>query len=322
MTAPRVSVFMASYNGKAYLAEAVQSVLKQTLTDFELVIVDDGSDAETLDILRGFASRDIRLRLIEGHHRGQIGTLNHAIKNCRAPLLARLDHEDRMRPERLSRQVAYMDAHSDVVAIGSATYKINANGETHAIDRAKVNRYGHRPDKCPPQIVFLMGPTLMVRADVMRRIGGYRPQFRAAEDRDISWRLAAEGKTVHLPELLTDHRDHAESLGLRERRTQAFGHLVSDLSAIAAHFGRDDSAILDALQPGGDYPAAVEQYTQLLKDSYPAETLVLMFYAKDRFRGLDGVPELTEIKRRIRQYIFSKPYDPNRLQLLPRLLRF
>ena len=82
------------------------------------------------------------------------------------------------------------------------------------------------PSTLPPTLVFLMGPTLMTRAAAMRAIGGYRPQFRAAEDRDISWRLAAVGRTAHVTDVLVAHRDHSGSMGVTQQRTQAFGALL------------------------------------------------------------------------------------------------
>ncbi len=168
----------------------MRSVLGQTFRDLELVVVDDGSRAPTLEILRRLAAEDQRMRLIEGTHRGQIGTLNHAIEHCRGELLARLDHDDNCLPERIARQVAYMDANPDVVAIGSATQRIDEHGIHHGDARTKEAAARTDPSTLPPTLVFLMGPTLMARASAMRAIGGYRPQFRAAEDRDISWRLA------------------------------------------------------------------------------------------------------------------------------------
>lgn len=318
---PRVSVFIASYNGERFVESSVRSVLGQTYRDLELVVVDDGSRQPTLDILRRLASEDPRLRLIESAHRGQIGTLNHAIAACRGELLARLDHDDDCLPERIARQVAYMDANADAVAIGSATQRIDEHGAYHGDARAKAAAERTNPATVPPTLVFLMGPTLMARASVMRAIGGYRPQFRAAEDRDISWRLAAVGRTAHVPEVLVAHRDHNASLGVTQQRTQAFGALLCDLSAIANHFRRDEVAALAAIEPGGDYTRALALYTELLAPVYPVETLLLTTFAKARFAGMDGVPAPQELARRIVTTIREKPWDRTRLRLLPRLVR-
>lgn len=319
--APRVSVFIASYNGERYVEASVRSVLAQTFRDLELVVVDDGSRQPTLDILRRLAAEDPRMRLIEGVHRGQIGTLNHAIEQCRGELLARLDHDDNCLPDRIARQVAYMDAHADVVAIGSATQRIDENDAYHGDARKKTAARRSNPATLPPTLVFLMGPTLMARATAMRATGGYRPQFRAAEDRDISWQLAAQGRTAHVPEVLVAHRDHSASLGVTQQRTQAFGALLCDLSAIANHFKLDERAALAAIEPGADYTRALALYTELLAPVYPVETLLLTTFAKPRFTGLDGVPPAKVLMRRILSDVGNRPWAPGRLRLLPRLVR-
>lgn len=318
---PRVSVFVASYNGERYVEESVRSVLGQTFRDLELVVVDDGSRAPTLDILRRLAAEDQRMRLIEGTHRGQIGTLNHAIEHCRGELLARLDHDDNCLPERIARQVAYMDTHPDVVAIGSATQRIDEHGKYHGDARTKEAAARTDPSTLPPTLVFLMGPTLMTRASAMRAIGGYRPQFRAAEDRDISWRLAAVGRTMHVTDVLVAHRDHSGSMGVTQQRTQAFGALLCDLSAIANHFKRDETEALAAIEPGGDYTKPLTLYTRLLDPVYPVETLLLSTFMKPRFAGMDGVPSPKELTRRVMANVGAKPWDAGRLRLLPRLVR-
>lgn len=319
--APRVSVFIASYNGERYVESAVRSVLDQSYRDLELVVVDDGSRLPTLDILRRLAAEDARMRLIESAHRGQIGTLNHAIEQCRGELLARLDHDDDCLPERIARQVAYMDAHPDVVAIGSATRRIDEHGAVHGEARTRASAVRSDPSTMPPTLVFLMGPTLMARASAMRAIGGYRPQFRAAEDRDISWRLAAHGRTAHVPEVLVAHRDHSGSLGVTQQRTQAFGALLCDLSAVANHFKLDETAALAAIEPGGDYTRPLGLYAALLAPVYPVETLLLTTFAKPRFAGMEGVPPAKDLARRILANVGAKPWEPGRLRLLPRLVR-
>lgn len=318
---PRVSVFIASYNGERYVESSVRSVLGQTFRDLELVVVDDGSREPTLAILRRIAAVDPRVRLIESAHRGQIGTLNHAIDNCRGELLARLDHDDDCLPERIARQVATMDAHPEVVAIGSATRRIDEHGAYHGDARTKAAAARTDPATMPPTLVFLMGPTLMARASAMRAIGGYRAQFKAAEDRDISWRLAAYGRTLHVPEPLVAHRDHSRSLGVTQQRTQAFGALLCDLSAIANHFGLDEAAALAAIEPAGDYRRPLALYAALLAPVYPVETLLLSTFAKPRFAGMEGVPSASALARRIMADVAAKPWDPKRLRLLPRLAR-
>src|SRR4029077_17839079 len=111
VTTPAVSVLMGVWNGAPRVREAVGSVLGQTLVDLELIVVDDGSADGTPAILDSFG--DSRLRIERRARGGLTSALNRALALARAPLLARLDADDVALPERLARQVAYLDAHPD-----------------------------------------------------------------------------------------------------------------------------------------------------------------------------------------------------------------
>ena len=324
MKVPRVSVFIASYNAPRYIAPACRSILDQSYRDLELVVVDDGSNAETRAILRALAATDPRLRLIEASHQGQIATLNQAVSLCRGEFIARLDHDDIAYPDRIARQVAFLDSHPGVVAVGSLTGKIDSEGRRKTISGQRTFNARSEPFRFPPRIVFLMGPTLMARATALRGTGGFRPQVRAAEDRDISWRLAQQGPTANIEELLIDHRDHDASLGLRERKTQAYASLISDLSAIAGHFGRDDRRALERVDAGRSYEAALAEYETLLADVYPVRSLVLLNLAKPRFLELADAGPPGPLAGAIARHFARQPLDPSRwvvLARLPRVLR-
>ena len=115
---PRVSDIIASYNGERYVAATLRSLQAQTLRDIEIVVVDDGSRAPTLAILDQFAREDPRFRIHRASHGGLVSTLNTAISLAHAPYIARIDHDDIAKPERLAKQAAYLDAHPDCLAVG------------------------------------------------------------------------------------------------------------------------------------------------------------------------------------------------------------
>lgn len=133
--------------------------------------------------------------------------------------------------------------------------------------------------------------------------------------------LPPKAAPLNVPEVLVAHRDHSGSLGVTQQRTQAFGALLCDLSALANHFRLDETAALAAIEPGGDYARPIALYTELLAPVYPVETLLLTTFAKPRFAGMDGVPPRRELARRIIANISAKPWDQSRLRLLPRLAR-
>jgi len=318
---PQVSVFIASYNAPKFVGLACRSILGQTFRDLELVVVDDGSEGQTRSVLRDLARRDQRLHLVEAAHRGQIETLNHAVSLCRGEYIARLDHDDVAYPHRIERQVAYLNAHPDVLAIGSLVGKIDVNGRRKATPHHTIGNRKTEPTSRPPRVLFLMGPTLMARANALKAVGGFRPKLRAAEDRDISWRLAALGRTENLPEILIDHRDHEGSLGLTECRTQTFASLISDLSAIANHFGKDDREALSLVDVGNDYVTAIRAYEELLVGLYPVKTLVLLHFAKPRFLRLNSTRGLASLCGEIAKHTLALPWDPFKMRLLMKLPR-
>src|SRR5262245_17827114 len=111
---PRVSVVMSVYNGLPLVRAAVQSILDQTLEDFEFVIVNDGSTDGTLDYLRSVEAHDSRIRVLDQANTGLTRALIRGVAEARAPLIARMDADDISAPDRLHKQVQVMDSDPDI----------------------------------------------------------------------------------------------------------------------------------------------------------------------------------------------------------------
>src|SRR5688572_5358734 len=116
--APPVSVVLPVYNGQQYIHEAVSSIQNQSFQDFEFLIVDDGSTDDTPAILQEFARRDDRIRLYHQENSGLISSLNRMCRVARGLYIARMDADDISLPNRLRRQIDYLDSHSDVGIVG------------------------------------------------------------------------------------------------------------------------------------------------------------------------------------------------------------
>ena len=127
--AATVSVLMPVYNRKEYAPDAVESILRQTYKDFEFIIIDDGSTDGVTDLLREYASKDSRIVLIEQSNTGYSRALNRGLQAARGELIARMDSDDVSLPGRFERQVEFLRAHPDVVALGGQVTMIDEDGD-------------------------------------------------------------------------------------------------------------------------------------------------------------------------------------------------
>jgi len=202
VTSPRVSVLMAVRDGAPWVKDAVASVLTQTLTDLELIVVDDGSADATPHILAGV--RDPRIRVERRSRGGLTPALNHALGLARAPLVARLDADDVALPERLARQVAFLDTNPEVGVLGSAAREVNGDGREVRVVRPPED------DAALRHALIRRNPmvhsTVTMRRAAIERVGGYDPLFAVAQDYDLWMRLAGVTRLANLREPLVVRR--------------------------------------------------------------------------------------------------------------------
>lgn len=212
---PAVSVVLGVYNGQRYLAEAIDSVLAQTFDDFEFIAVDDGSTDQTLEILRGYESKDRRLTIIQIPHGGIVDAANAGLKAARAELIARVDADDVSLPDRFQRQVRYLSEHPEVVCLGSRMMLMEPFGASlgqtqHALTHEEIDAELLRGSGwAMPQ------PAAMMRKAAVMKAGAYRNEYLWSEDLDLFLRLAEVGRLANLPEVLVKYRNHPGSTNHR-----------------------------------------------------------------------------------------------------------
>jgi glycosyltransferase involved in cell wall biosynthesis len=221
MSTPRVSVVIPVYNAQAHLGEALTSVLTQTFADFELIVVNDGSTDRTPAILRDFARRDPRVRVVSRPNTGIVGALNDGLAAARGQMIARMDADDVCLPDRFARQVAYLDQHPECVLLGAMVSVIDPHGlvlyeserllEHEELDRELMKGRGG----------VIRHPVAMIRRDALHTAGGYRPQYQWAEDLDLFLRLAEIGRVANLPDTLLLYRQHPQSVNRTRFQQQA-----------------------------------------------------------------------------------------------------
>lgn len=238
--APRVSVVMAVRNGERYVAEAVESVLAQRFADLELVVVDDGSVDRSAAIVAGFADERIRL-LANGDGLGLATSLNRGIAAARGDLVARLDADDVAAPERLARQVAFLDANPDVALVGSWYVDLEAGGREGARHRLPTAHW----DLCWHLCLyspFVHSAVMWRRRLVADRVGAYDERMTYSPDFDL-WRRIARVLTVaNVPEYLVRLRQHAESMTSTMGSVTREGHRMRAADAARLLGWSDDMA--------------------------------------------------------------------------------
>ncbi|MBI1920674.1 MAG: glycosyltransferase [Geobacter sp.] len=214
---PRVTVLMPVYNGERFLREAIDSILAQSFTDFELLIINDGSTDGSAGIIESYG--DPRIRLVHNERNlGLVATLNRGIDLARGEYLARMDADDVSLPERLERQVTYLDAHPGVGVCAVRVALIGSEGEARGewdMDRQTTSWQEIRA--CLPKSNCIAHPGVMARKDLLARYR-YRAEQLHAEDYDLWLRLCADGHKIgKIAEPLLRYRVHDESVTVKSR---------------------------------------------------------------------------------------------------------
>lgn len=198
---PLVSVVMPVHDNAPYLGEAVQSVLDQDYPRFELVAVDDGSNDDSLSILRDFAARDARVRVFaNGDNRGIVATRNRAFEEASpdSPYFAILDSDDVCLPGRLRAQVAFLEAHPDHALVGGQTLIID--DQSRVTGRRDYPTDHHALMRVLTRYNPLAQPTVTLRRSALAAVGAYDPRYARCQDYDLWLRMAARFKLANLPE--------------------------------------------------------------------------------------------------------------------------
>ena len=204
-----------------FVGDAVASVLGQTFADFELLVTDDGSTDGTAAAVRRAAGADPRVRLVSRPNTGYVPALNEMLATAAGPLVARMDADDVCLPGRFAAQVAYLSDHPDCVLIGTGVEQMDGDGVVigpmadvrcgHGAINADLLRRGWP----------IVHPTVMMRADAVRQVGGYDPALCPNEDHDLFLRLGEVGRLENLPEVLLRYRKHAASESTLKRARTA-----------------------------------------------------------------------------------------------------
>jgi glycosyltransferase involved in cell wall biosynthesis len=235
---PTVSVLIPVHNTARWLAETVASVQAQSITDWELIAIDDGSTDGSAEVLQTLAGQEPRMRVLARANRGLVATRNELLALARGEFIAWLDSDDRMTPDRLALQLERFAREPGLLCLGGACKLTDPDGlpiRTHAFptdhdDLVKAMR---------DEIAFYF-PSVTMRREAAIKAGGFREPFAIAEDYDLCLRLSEIGRVGNVPEVVLHYRQHMASTANAGRaKTQAYSRLVRELAQERRTVGTD-----------------------------------------------------------------------------------
>jgi glycosyltransferase involved in cell wall biosynthesis len=292
MRDPKVTVLTTVYNGERYINEAIQSILAQDFTDYEYLIVDDGSTDSTPQILQWWSERDPRI-VIERvpKNRGFAHALNRGLAVARGQYIGRQDADDICVGPRLRRQVEQLDREPDVALVSANFTMIDATGRWS----------DHRVVENPPAVIaYLMnftnavmgaGPQGMFRRDMARELGGFREDFEVSVDYEFLVRLLQRGKIVVLPFVGLKYRVHNQQSSFQRRDTQRRNGLAVSRQMLSAYLDRELS--------DDEFIAVASIWERDGRTGVAAAGNLVLSEAYTRFAAAEADPSLRRRVRRI-----------------------
>ncbi len=214
--ATKVSVITPAYNAEKYISEAVESILDQTFSNFEYIVLDDRSDDDTAKIVEKYSEEDERIVLIRNPRRlGISENRNEGVRRAKGKYIVWQDADDISYPDRIKKQYEFMERHPDVGILGGFLDFFDNSG-------TKGTRKYDEGDEALRRKIFMFSPVAqpaaIVRKDVLNQVGGYDSKYVGAEDLDMSFRIGMKYKFANLQEPLIKYRQHPDSTTFRRLR--------------------------------------------------------------------------------------------------------
>lgn len=247
---PAISVVMSVYNGEKYLRESIDSILNQTCKNFEFIIINDGSEDNSLDMLLEYQTKDNRLLIVNQSNIGLTRSLNRGIILAVSEYIARQDADDISLPARLEKQLNYMENHPEVAVIGCLGDVFNANGILRTTRDPKYSREGIKRHLASKNL-FMHGSAMM-RKSCLAKVGFYREFFRHSQDYDLWLRLSQYFDIDILPEHLYQYRVTPEAISIfRWPIQKQYADIAGKLHAERLATGKDSYDMFVRAYPDG-----------------------------------------------------------------------
>ncbi len=218
-SSPLVSVVMPAYNSDMYISAAIESIINQTYHNWELIVVNDCSADQTSNIAERFARQNSKIRI--AYNKKNLGvacTMNHGIDLAQGKYVARLDADDWSYPDRLEKQVDFLEKHKDIVLLGGSMNI--CDGSLNKVDE---RRYATADEEIRKRILYFnqfCSSAIMVRRSTAIAVGGYE-NYRCASDYDFVLKVGLKGTIANLNDTLVKYRIHKSSITRTNRKMQA-----------------------------------------------------------------------------------------------------
>jgi glycosyltransferase involved in cell wall biosynthesis len=267
MNQPEISVILPVFNAAAFLKESIQSILKQSITNFELIIINDGSTDGSQAIIDSF--KDPRIISVVQANIGLAATLNRGIGMARAEIIARQDNDDISYLNRFEQQFNFLKTHPDIVLLGTAARIIDQNGKP-------LERYHRHPTNSDTLKFLLLFDNPFVHSSVMFRkaavtaVGGYDTNVNYFEDYRLWSHLSRAGKIANLSEVLVDYREVETGMSktAHNYHQKVIRQSIENIAYLLTHYSLEDLKRFVG-QSRGEGP-----FTELTKDFKAFDTFL------------------------------------------------
>lgn len=229
---PAVSVLLPVYNAQRYLSTALASLAEQTMADFEVICVDDGSTDQSSRILDLFARRDSRFRVYSQSNGGIVSALNAGLAKCSSDIVIRMDADDIAHPDRLGRQVFLMTQKPEIGICGSWVRFVDASCRPLFTYQVPIEHREIVSELLAGNGGCLIHPAIAFRKAAVEAVGGYREEALWFEDFDLYLRLRNTVGFFNIPETLLEYRQHSASVNRSALRKNRM-HIRSELLRLA-----------------------------------------------------------------------------------------
>ena len=272
---PVIDVLLPVFNAASTLDTSLNSIAEQTMDNFRVLAIDDGSTDTSPEILAKWAARDRRFYIVRRSNGGIVNALNTGLDRSTACYIARMDADDVSLPRRFEAQLAYLRSTPGCVAVGCGIVHIDMHNRPLYGLPSPGPPGDADADWLPAREPYIVHPFLMARRSAMIDVGGYR-HVPSSEDSDLYWRLSEKGSLSNLPEILGHYRMHDMSISgasIEGGRVMAVGSQLGALSARRRRSGLADLVFGSDLTTALRTARSLDAMCEMLALTVPAEEM-------------------------------------------------